>query len=85
MDAIDRLKIVRKKLKLTQAQLASDMGLKRDSITSIESRKVKISPLHAIAMEHLYRVNKNWLLSGKVNLFSAMRSQTQSLQKTISP
>ncbi len=76
MDSADRLKYIRKKLKLTQEKLAISMDLKRDNITSLESRKVKISTLHAIAMEHLYGVNKEWLLYGKGDEFISERPTT---------
>lgn len=69
MNSAQRLKFIRKKLKLTQEKLAISIGLKRDNITSLESEKVKISTLHAIAMEHLYCVNKDWLLYGKGDIF----------------
>lgn len=64
MDPVDRFKEIRKKLGLTQTELGLAFGLKREHITSIETRKVKISPLHAIAMEYLYGVNKEWIMKG---------------------
>lgn len=69
MDIADRLKFVRKKLKLTQESFAISIGLKRDNITSLELRKVKITTLHALAIEHVHGVNKDWLLNGDGEMF----------------
>jgi len=65
MNIAARLKLVRKKLKLTQEKFAISLGLNRDSIASLESEKVKISTLHALALEYVHGVNKEWLLHGK--------------------
>ncbi len=68
-DSIARLKFIRKKMKITQKKLAISIGLKRDHITSLESGKVKFSILHALALEHVHGINKDWLLYGSGDYF----------------
>jgi len=82
MDSIDRLKLIRKKLKLTQEKLAISMGLKRDNITSIESRKVKISTLHALAIEYVHGINKDWLLFGDGDPFLVQKENSEPVKQT---
>lgn len=69
MTPADRLKKVRKDLKLTQEKLAFSIGLKREHITNLESGKVKISTLHALAFEYVHGVNKDWLLNERGDCF----------------
>ncbi len=64
MNPSDRLKKIRKKLNLTQELFGKSIGLNRDKIMSLESEKVKLSELHAIAIEYIYNINRNWLLHG---------------------
>ena len=86
MDAAARLKAIRKELGLTQESFAESIGLKRDNITSLELRKVKITTLHALAIEHVHNVNKEWLLDGKGEVFlqkSNLTTTSQSGSKVI--
>lgn len=69
MTSNNRLKIIRDQLGLTQEALGKMLGLNRLNITNLESGKVKISTLHALAIEHVLNVNKEWLLYGKGNPF----------------
>ena len=64
-----RLKEARKKLKLTQEKLGESVGLNRDGIASLETGKVKISTVFAIALEYIHGINREWLLFGKGNCF----------------
>jgi len=67
MNSNNRLKIIRDQLGLTQEELGKKLGLNRLNVTNLESGKVKISTLHALAIEHVLNVNKEWLLYGKGN------------------
>jgi len=69
MTARIRLKEVRKKLKLTQEKLGNSLGLNREGITSLETGKVKISTIFAIALEYIHGINREWLLYGKGDCF----------------
>ena len=64
MNPSGRLKKIRKKLNLTQEMFGKSIGLNRDKIMSLESEKVKLSELHAIAIEYIYKINRHWLLNG---------------------
>jgi len=75
MNASARLKLVRKKLKLTQEYLGKSIGLNRGKITSLESGVVKISTLHALALEHVHGINRDWLLEGEGAIFTDDKSQ----------
>lgn len=69
MNSNNRLKTIRDQLGLTQETLGKILGLNRLNVTNLESGKVKISTLHALAIEHVLNVNKEWLLYGKGNPF----------------
>ena len=65
MNSNDRLKFIREQLNLTQEKFGKGLGLSRLNITNLESGKVKISTLHALAIEYIHGINKDWLLSGE--------------------
>jgi transcriptional regulator with XRE-family HTH domain len=69
MSIQERLKIVRKNLKLTQKNAAISIGLNPANFRDLESGKVKISTLHGIALEHIHKINSIWLLTGKGEMF----------------
>jgi len=64
-----RLKEVRKLLGLTQKAMAEPLGLNQTNIRDLESGKVKFSTLHALALEQVYKINSNWLLTGAGEIF----------------
>ena len=65
MDIGDRLKKVRKTLGITQKEMGEPIGLKKENIRDLESGKVKFSTLHALAIEHVFNVSANWMLTGE--------------------
>lgn len=85
MKPADRLKIARKKLKLTQEKFAISVGLKRDNVTGLELGKVRFSTLHALAIEYVHGINKDWLLSGDGEMFlqQANTSSTGESEKVV--
>lgn len=70
MDTKDRLRIAREKLGLTQKKLGNSIGLKAENVRDLESGKVKFSTLHALALENIYGLCSDWLLSGSGEMFS---------------
>jgi transcriptional regulator with XRE-family HTH domain len=64
-----RLKYARKKLGITQEKCAISIGLNRFNITDLETGKVKISTLHALALEYIYKINSKWLLNAEGEVF----------------
>lgn len=87
MKPFERLKYIRERLNKTQEEFGEPLGLKRLNITNLESGKVKISTLHALAIEHIYKVNKEWLLYGKGSVFiddkKGLPSEASNLTKVI--
>lgn len=77
MNIENRLKYIRKQLRFTQESFAKSIGLNRDSITNLESGKVKISILHALALEHVHGINKEWLLNGEGPMLTRDRNQNE--------
>jgi transcriptional regulator with XRE-family HTH domain len=69
MDKGSRLKNARKQIGFTQDKLAKSIGLKQANIRDLESGKVKISTLHALALEHVHNLNAQWLLTGEGEMF----------------
>jgi len=65
-----RLRHAREALELTQDELARSIGLKRVNITNLETGKVKISTLHALALEYVHRVDARWLLNGDGSMWA---------------
>ncbi|WP_051283880.1 helix-turn-helix transcriptional regulator [Desulforegula conservatrix] len=59
-----RLSEVRKAIGLTQENFGKPIGLTRINVTNLESGKVQISTLHALAIEYVYKINSEWLLTG---------------------
>lgn len=70
----DRLRIARELLELTQDQFSKPLGLSRVNITNLESGKVKISTLHALSFEYVYKISADWLLNGSGDIFLAEKS-----------
>jgi len=81
MNPSDRLKKIRKELNLTQEVFGKSIGLNRDKIMSLESEKVTLSELHAIAIEYIYNINRNWLLNGIDPVCKNTHSDVRSTQE----
>jgi DNA-binding XRE family transcriptional regulator len=64
MDMSKRLKNARKHLDLTQDTMAKPLGLSQANFRDLELGKVKISTLHVLALEHVYKINSKWLMTG---------------------
>src|ERR1700761_9200766 len=59
-----RIKILRKHLKLSQQMFAESIGLKQGTYSGIESGANPLSTRAKIIIQNLYNVNANWLESG---------------------
>jgi len=64
-----RLKEIRKKLGLTQAQFGDKIGLKWHKIKDMERDHLKISPELAEKIEQVLSISGWWLLTGKGEMF----------------
>jgi len=64
------LKILRKKLKLTQAEFGKKLGVSRDVICNIEYGRVEPKDIFIDHVCKIFEVNKDWLTTGNGNIFS---------------
>lgn len=65
MEAKNRLKLARIEADLNQAEFGAPLGLSQANVRDLESGKVKISTLHALAIEKIHGISSVWLLSGE--------------------
>lgn len=64
-----RLKRIRKSLKITQAQMGEKLGKSPSSYNEIEKGKVGISTKMYIKLSELFNVNLNFLVNGRGEMF----------------
>ena len=65
----DRIKLLRKTLKLSQTDFGKNLGVSRDVINNIDRSTVEPKPL---LLEHIcsvYNVNPDWLMHGTGEMF----------------
>ena len=65
----NRLKIIRKHLRLTQIEFAESLKISREYIASIEIGRAEISKKLALKIESKYSIYFNWILTGKGDMF----------------
>ena len=66
----ERIKELRLKLGLSQEDFGRRLGVGRGAITNIELNKVEPKPLFVDLICEQFRVNKEWLETGKEPMFS---------------
>ncbi len=64
-NVFERLKIIRKSLGKSQAQLANKCGLAQKDISRLENGKTKFIPNTYLIILDEYGTNLNWLISGE--------------------
>ena len=67
----DRVKLIRKELKLTQEQLAQRLGIGKAALSMIETGKCGLSTRNKNILVQDLNVNPDWLDSGVGNMFNA--------------
>lgn len=65
----NRIEQLRVLLKLTQGELAKGIGITQPNISDIQSGKTKISTPILLAIEYIYGVRKEWILTGEGEIF----------------
>ena len=60
-----RIKHIRKSLKMTQKRFAESLGIVQGFLSAIEKGKKTPSDTLLIALQHLYRINPEWIHSGR--------------------
>lgn len=85
----ERIKILRKQLKLTQEQFASKLGVKRAAIGLVETGYNNVSEQLIKLICFNYEVNEDWLRTGKGEMFEKsdnledLLSDASDLEKSI--
>jgi len=74
----ERLKILRKQLDMTQERFGIPLGLNPANIRDLEAGKVRVSILHALAIENVYKLNNDWLLHGHGEMFPTGKPKIES-------
>ena len=65
----ERIKSLRKCLKLTQEEFASKLGIKRAAISQVETGYNNVSEQLVITICSIYKVNESWLRTGEGKMF----------------
>ena len=77
----ERIRAVRRSLGLTQDEFASRLGLKRNSVTMIESgRQTSDQTIYAICRE--FHINETWLRTGDGEM-TAPKSRQQEMSELV--
>lgn len=70
----ERLKKIRKELKLTQAEFGAKLGLSHASISMIENGSNALTERMALSISNTFNVNMEWLLYGTGSMFLSKES-----------
>lgn len=60
-----RIRHIRKSMKMTQKKFAESLGIVQGFLSAIEKSKKTPSDTLLIALQHLYKVNPDWIYSGQ--------------------
>lgn len=75
----ERLKFLRKTLKLNQQEFSDKIGVSQSALTLMENGKRTIRDIYVTQMCHIFNVNETWLRTGQGEMF--MASNTFSLDE----
>jgi len=81
----ERLRIVRKRLKLTQEQFAVTIGINRVNITDMEAGRTRLTTPIALALEHIHGINSQWLLHNEGEMFIEKSSSRKNIVSISNP
>lgn len=66
----DRIKAIRKALKLSQKEFGEKAGVSRDVISNIESGRVQPKEIFLQHICRQYKINRHWLETGEGDMFA---------------
>jgi len=66
---VNNIKRLMEKLKLNQKTFAEPLGISQSSLSQVLSKKIGTSALLITGICKTYNVNRDWLLTGKGNMF----------------
>ncbi|HBT73764.1 MAG TPA: XRE family transcriptional regulator [Lysinibacillus sp.] len=75
----ERLKILRKTLKMNQQEFSNKIGISQSALTLMENGKRTIRDVYITQMCHTFNLNEAWLRTGKGEMF--ITSETFSLDE----
>lgn len=78
----DRIKRLRKELRLTQQEFADILGVSRNNIAGYESGKNSLSDAAISLICTKCNVNESWLRTGEGNIFPPIDRQTEIARLT---
>ena len=67
-----RILQIRKNLKLTQQEFATQIGISRSSLSEMELKTAPITERTIISICAKFNVNENWLRHGKGEMFNSL-------------
>lgn len=73
----ERIKILRKTLKLTQQAFAETLGLSRDTIANVEGGRIEIKDIFILSICREFNVNETWLRTGEGEMFIELSRDEQ--------
>lgn len=69
MELSERIKLVRKKLKMTQAAFGEVIGISRDTVANIENGRIDIKDVFVKSICREFNVDYAWLITGAGEMF----------------
>lgn len=82
MEEGQRVRELRKELKLTLEKFGKPLGVGKTAISKIENSENKLTDQMILAMCREYNVSKEWLRTGKGEMFKKMNRQQELAQLT---
>lgn len=76
----DRIKAVRKALKLSQEKFADAIGLARNTVTQMEMGVLNPGKRTIADIVRVFNVNENWLLTGEGDMFNPQSREDEIAQ-----
>lgn len=73
----DRLKQLRKELRLTQQEFADQLGVSRNNIASYETGKSNLGESVIALISRAFNVNETWLRTGEGEMFLKINRDNQ--------
>lgn len=77
----NRIKAIRKALKLSQREFGEKLGVSRDVISNIEYNRVPPKELLLRHICELYNVNQHWLETGEGEMFNEVPDEVSKFDK----
>ncbi len=83
MSVNERIRVLRKKCDLNQADFGKKIGVQSAAISKIENGERSVSEQMRIAICHQFNVNRAWLDSGIGDIFNAADDATLTMIDTL--